>query len=39
MVLSLLARTTNDPAIAMYRRAIEFYAQDVDRTSPSEAGE
>ena len=38
-LLSLLAKTTNDPAIAAYRRAIEFYAQDVDRTWPSGAGE
>ena len=38
-LLSLLAQTTNDPAIAAYRRAIEFYAQDVDRTWPSGAGE
>jgi hypothetical protein len=38
-LLSLLAQTTYDPAIAAYRRAIEFYAQDVDRTWPSGAGE
>jgi thioredoxin-like negative regulator of GroEL len=38
-LLSLLAQTTNDPAIAVYRRAIEFYAQDVDRTWPRGAGE
>jgi thioredoxin-like negative regulator of GroEL len=38
-LLSLLAKTTNDPAIATYRRAIEFYAQDVGRTWPSGAGE
>ncbi len=38
-LLSLLAQTTNDPAIAAYRRAIEFYAQDVDRIWPSGAGE
>ena len=36
-LLSLLAQTTNDPAIAAYRRAIEFYAQDLDRTWPSGA--
>jgi thioredoxin-like negative regulator of GroEL len=38
-LLSLLAKTTNDPAIAAYRRAVEFCAQDVDRTWSSGAGE
>jgi tetratricopeptide (TPR) repeat protein len=31
-LLLLLAKTSNDPAIQMYRRAIELYAQDIERT-------
>lgn len=36
-LLHLLASTTHDPGIAAYSRAIEFYAQDVDRTWPDSA--
>jgi tetratricopeptide (TPR) repeat protein len=30
-LLLLLAKTSNDPAIQMYRRAIELYSQDIER--------
>jgi len=36
-LLRLLAAATNDQEIKAYARAIEFYAQDIDRTWPSSA--
>lgn len=36
-LLKLIATTTTDPAIQAYRRAIVFYAQDVERTWPERA--
>lgn len=31
-LLGVIARTTDDPNVERYRRAIEFYAEDLDRT-------
>lgn len=36
-LLMLIATTTDDPAIQAYRRAIAFYAQDVEQTWPNAA--
>ena len=36
-LLRLLARTTNDQHVKEFSRAIEFYAQDIERTWPSSA--
>jgi tetratricopeptide (TPR) repeat protein len=36
-LLRLLARTTNDQHFKEFSRAIEFYAQDIERTWPSSA--
>ncbi|MCL6263181.1 tetratricopeptide repeat protein [Craterilacuibacter sp. RT1T] len=36
-LLQLLAATTNDADLKAYARAIEFYAQDIDRVWPSGA--
>ena len=33
-LLLVLAETTNDVNLQVYRRAIEFYAQDIERTWP-----
>ena len=37
-LLRIVASTTNEPDVKAYSRAIEFYAQDIDRTWPSSAG-
>lgn len=34
-LLRVIASTTGDPAIQAYRRAIEFYAQDIERAWPA----
>ena len=36
-LLKLLAGTTNDPEVKAYSQAIEFYAQDLDRSWPDGA--
>lgn len=36
-LLTLLVKTTNDPQVRAYARAIEFYAQDLGRTWPDVA--
>jgi tetratricopeptide (TPR) repeat protein len=36
-LLRLLAGTTSDPDVKAYARAIDFYAQDIERTWPQSA--
>ena len=36
-LLRLLAGTSSDPDVKAYARAIDFYAQDIERTWPQSA--